>query len=280
MSLETDDRDHEGRRDWGPAELPIGNESAAQRLSKRVKPGRRGRVDPTILGAVVLVALVGGLCAYGNLDRGGEVQVAQVAEEEIPAPLSPEEAVQQGLASNSGAAAGSAGAVAGSGAAASDPAVSAAPLGQPMEAAAADPAASATAPAGASAPLGASAPAPAGSASVLEEEIVAAPEVGAPAEKTETAALARPAASLPAGAFRVQLLAMSSEQAAQRAWTDLEKSHRDLLGKLSPNVVRADLGAKGTVYRVQAGPLADRASADQLCGALAKRGTGCIVVVN
>jgi cell division septation protein DedD len=73
---------------------------------------------------------------------------------------------------------------------------------------------------------------------------------------------------------------MSSEQAAQRAWTDLEKSHRDLLGKLSPNVVRADLGAKGTVYRVQAGPLADRASADQLCGALAKRGTGCIVVVN
>ncbi len=259
MSLETDDRDYEGRKSWGPPELPLGNESAAQRLSKRVKPGRRGRVDPTILGAVVLVALVGGLCAYGNLNRGGEVQ-AQVAEEEIPAPpLSPEEAVQQGLASSSGAAAG-------------DPAVSSAPLGQPMEA---DPAASATA--------GASVPASAGSASVLEEEVVAAPEVGAPA-KPETAALARPAsapaANLAAGAFRVQLLAMSSEQAAQRAWTDLEKSHRDLLGKLSPNVVRADLGAKGTVYRVQAGPLADRASADQLCGALAKRGTGCIVVVN
>ena len=260
MSLETDDRDQEGRKNWGPPELPLGNESAAQRLSKRVKPGRRGRIDPTILGAVVLVAVVGGVCAYGSLYRGGE---PQVAEEEIPAPpLSPEEAVQQGLASHPGAAA-------------TDPAVSAAPLGQPMEpAAAADPAASAT--------LGASASAPA--ASVLEEEVVAAPEIGAPAAKPEVVALGRPAnaaAANPAsGAFRVQLLAMSSEQAAQRAWTDLAKSHRDLLGKLSPNVVRADLGAKGTVYRVQAGPLADRASADQLCGALAKRGTGCIVVVN
>ena len=255
MSLETDDRDQEGRKNWGPPELPLGNESAAQRLSKRVKPGRRGRIDPTILGAVVLVVLVGGVCAYGSLYRGGE---PQVAEEEIAAPpLSPEEAVQQGLASNAGAVP-------------SDPAVSAAPLGQPMEpAAAADPAASAT--------LGAS-------ASALEEEVVAAPEIGAPAAKPEVVALARPAnaaAANPAsGAFRVQLLAMSSEQAAQRAWTDLSKSHRDLLGKLSPNVVRADLGAKGTVYRVQAGPLADRASADQLCGALAKRGTGCIVVVN
>jgi cell division septation protein DedD len=270
MSLESDDRDHEGRRDWGAQELPL--ESAAQRLSKRVKPSRRGRIDPTILGAVVLVALVGGVCAYGSLTGGGDVQVA---EEEMPAPpLSPEEAVQQGLASNAGATA-------------PDPAVSAAPLGQPIAPAPTGMAVAAedtTAPATASAPLGASAAAPAASGSVLEEEIEPAPALGAPAAKTETVALATPASPAAAkpvsGAFRVQLLAMSSEQAAQRAWTDLAKSHGDLLGKLSPNVVRADLGAKGTVYRVQAGPLADRASADQLCGALAKRGTGCIVVVN
>jgi hypothetical protein len=277
MSLESDDRDHEGRRDWGGQELPL--ESAAQRLSKRVKPSRRGRIDPTILGAVVLVALVGGVCAYGSLTGGGE---AQLAEEEIPAPpLSPEEAVQQGLASNAGATA-------------SDPAVSAAPLGQPIvpaptgiaDAAEGEttPATASTIPPAAGAPLGASAAVPAASGSVLEEEVEPAPALGAPAAKTETVALARPAspaaAKPAAGAFRVQLLAMSSEQAAQRAWTDLAKSHGDLLGKLSPNVVRADLGAKGTVYRVQAGPLADRASADQLCGALAKRGTGCIVVVN
>jgi hypothetical protein len=269
MSLEIDDRGSEGRRDWGPGELPLGSESAAQRLAKRVKPDRRGRIDPTLLGAVVLVAIVGGVCAYGSLrgslGRGGE---AQVAEEEIPAaPLSPEEAVQQGLASHAGAAA-------------SDPAVSAAPLGQPLEpTAAVDPAA--TAPASPSAALGATAAPP---ASVLEQEVVAAPEMGAPAAKAERVALARPAsapaAQAAAGVFRVQLLAMSSEQAAQRAWTDLAKNHRDLLGKLSPSVVRADLGAKGTVYRVQAGPLADRASADELCGALAKRGAGCIVVVN
>jgi cell division septation protein DedD len=271
MSLETDDRGSEGRRDWGSGELPLGSESAAQRLAKRVKPDRRGRIDPTILGAVVLVAVVGGVCAYGGLmgggERSGEVQVA----EEMPArPLSPEEAVQQGLASQMGAAA-------------ADPAVSAAPLGQPPEpAAATDPAASAPAPSSPTASLGATAAA-SPPASALEEEVVATPEIGA-AAKPEKVALARPsngpAAHAAAGAFRVQLLAMSSEQAAQRAWTDLAKSHRDLLGKLSPNVVRADLGAKGTVYRVQAGPLADRASADELCGALAKRGTGCIVVKN
>jgi cell division septation protein DedD len=267
MSLEHDDRDREPRKDWGAAaELPLGNESAAQRLSKRVKPGKRGRIDPTILGALVLVAIVGGVCAYGSLYRGPETEVA-VAEEETPAqPLSPEEAVrQQGLAAGAGAPAG-------------DPAaVSAAPLGQPVApATAVDPAAAQ--PDVATAPLGAPAPAP---GSALEEEVVDAPEIGAPAAKQ--LAMAQPgaaAAKLPAGAFRVQLLAMSSEQAAQRAWTDLAKSHQDLLGRLSPNVVRADLGAKGTVYRVQAGPLADRASADQLCGALAKRGTGCIVVVN
>jgi cell division septation protein DedD len=116
----------------------------------------------------------------------------------------------------------------------------------------------------------AAAPDPAVSAAPPEEAIEPAP---APPEGM---ASARPAA----GAFRVQLLAMSSEPAARRAWSDLAKTHPDLLGTLSPNVVRADLGAKGTVYRVQAGPLADRASADELCGALAKRGTGCIVVAN
>jgi hypothetical protein len=86
MSLEHDDHDREPRKEWGSAaELPLGNESAAQRLSKRVKPGKRGRIDPTILGALVLVAIVGGVCAYGSLYRGAETEVA-VVEEEIPVP--------------------------------------------------------------------------------------------------------------------------------------------------------------------------------------------------
>jgi cell division septation protein DedD len=269
MSPEHDDHDREARRDWGPAELPIGSESAAQRLSKRVKPGRRGRIDPTILGAIVLVVLVGGMCAYGTLGPGDETPIAQ--EEIQPAPLSPEEAVQQGLAANAASPA-------------SEPAVSAAPLGQGLaEGAPAAPAApEEAAQAGpADAPLGA--PAPAAGASALEEEIAATPEMGAPVTKPQEVALARPAGAIAAkpaaGAFRVQLLAMSSEQAAQRAWQDLARSHSDLLGKLSPSVERAQV-AKGTVYRVQAGPLTDRASADRLCGALAKRGTGCIVVAN
>src|SRR3990172_13031206 len=45
MSLETDDRDQEGRKNWGPPELPLGNESDAQRLSKREKTGRGGGIE-------------------------------------------------------------------------------------------------------------------------------------------------------------------------------------------------------------------------------------------
>ncbi len=257
MSPEHDDHDREARRDWGSGELPLGNESAAQRLSKRVKPGRRRRVDPTILGAVLLVVLVGGMCAYGTLRPRSEQPIAQ--EENQPAPLSPEEAVQQGLA-------------AGAREAAAEPAVSAAPFAQPTPGSPAAPG---------SAAESTEAGAPPGAASAIEEEVAATAEIAKPEPRPPQLALARPAnpAASGSGVFRVQLLAMSSEQAAERAWSDLAKSHSDLLGKLSPSVVRADL-AKGTVYRVQAGPLTDRASADQLCGALAKRGTGCIVVVN
>src|SRR5438477_3005932 len=51
----------------------------------------------------------------------------------------------------------------------------------------------------------------------------------------------------------------------------LKREQPDLLGKLSAVAVRADLGDKGTYYRIQAGPLSDGAAAERLCGELRQR---------
>ena len=54
--------------------------------------------------------------------------------------------------------------------------------------------------------------------------------------------------------------------------------HRDLLEALRPRVQRADLGAKGVFYRLQAGPLADAGRAKGLCETLARRNVRCLVI--
>ncbi|MEK9660891.1 MAG: SPOR domain-containing protein [Alphaproteobacteria bacterium] len=87
---------------------------------------------------------------------------------------------------------------------------------------------------------------------------------------------AKPAA--PAGpAWRIQLASLTSAVAARSEWTRLQKANADLLGALDLNVQKATL-SKGTYYRIQAGPLADRAAAGTLCSALKSRKQDCLVV--
>jgi hypothetical protein len=50
------------------------------------------------------------------------------------------------------------------------------------------------------------------------------------------------------------------------------------LAGLTPSVVKADLGEKGTFYRLRAGPVVDKPTAEGLCSSLAGRNVGCIVV--
>ena len=83
-----------------------------------------------------------------------------------------------------------------------------------------------------------------------------------------------------ARAHSVQLVAVRSPEAAERAWSALSRENSDLIGPLSPRVVRADLGAKGVVYRLQAGPFANEGEARRLCAALEARGQSCFIVVN
>ena len=76
----------------------------------------------------------------------------------------------------------------------------------------------------------------------------------------------------------MQLVALKSEDAAKTAWTSFQKKYPDLLKDLALNIDKIDLGGNGIFYRVQAGPLADRAAANDLCGKLGQRGQSCIVV--
>ena len=115
------------------------------------------------------------------------------------------------------------------------------------------------------------------------ESLEAVEQVGAsePGVEPPAVALAPPDESGDGAAaepgMRVQLFAMSSERAARQAWSELNAEHGDLLDGLAPSVVAADLGERGTVYRLQAGPVEDREAAERLCGALSARSVGCLV---
>ncbi|MBF0166681.1 MAG: SPOR domain-containing protein [Alphaproteobacteria bacterium] len=80
------------------------------------------------------------------------------------------------------------------------------------------------------------------------------------------------------GAWLVQLVAITDEAATSREWGRIQKANSDLLGALSLDVQKADLGAKGIFYRLRAGSLESKEAAQQLCSQLAARKQGCIVV--
>jgi hypothetical protein len=114
-------------------------------------------------------------------------------------------------------------------------------------------------------------PAPAPATTQPEPTQAAQPEPNT----TQEAAVAPTA---PAGNTRVQLAAGKSEESVKKEWAALQKAHPDLLGALTLNVERVDKGAAGIFYRLQAGPLADKAAATKLCASLKQQKQDCIVV--
>ena len=99
---------------------------------------------------------------------------------------------------------------------------------------------------------------------------------------TNVASPKAPEATSPAMAsdIQVQLYSSRSRDAALAAWKRLSAEERNLLGALTPRVVRTELPKRGVVYRLRAGPLADKAAARRLCGLLKGRGRDCFVPSN
>lgn len=102
----------------------------------------------------------------------------------------------------------------------------------------------------------------------------------APAEEPASAAAepaAPPQTAATTGAFRIQLAAVKSSDAAKAAWKKLTKTHPNVLGGLKLNLVKVER-ADGTLYRIQGGMFADRAAAEAACGKLKQKNQDCLVV--
>ena len=81
-----------------------------------------------------------------------------------------------------------------------------------------------------------------------------------------------------APAWRIQIAAVASTKAAKKEWQRIASANDDLLSKLELDIRRADLGARGVFYRVQAGMLKSETEARDVCKALLKRKVNCFVV--
>jgi len=95
-------------------------------------------------------------------------------------------------------------------------------------------------------------------------------------------ARANPAPAQPAAAqssiFVVQVASRRSQAMALAAFADLQQKYTSLLGNYQPMIQSADLGNKGTWYRLRVGPMSKKAEAEGLCRKL--RGAGlrsCLV---
>ena len=104
-------------------------------------------------------------------------------------------------------------------------------------------------------------------------QLGAAPKVAA-AAPTPAPVAARPAA---AGGYVLQIGAYKSQADAEAAWKDYKARHTALLAGYSDDIQQADLGAKGTWYRLRVGGLADREVAGALCDRLKADGGACIL---
>lgn len=91
---------------------------------------------------------------------------------------------------------------------------------------------------------------------------------------TVPAATARPPS---AGAFVVQVGSYPNDAAAAGAWQTIKGKNVSLLANYKPDVKPADLGGKGTWYRLRIGPFDSREAASDLCGKLKAGGQDCIV---
>lgn len=101
-----------------------------------------------------------------------------------------------------------------------------------------------------------------------------------PAAKTvEKSAAANPVVEKPvaksAGGYMLQIGAYKSEAEATSAWKAYKAKHAAVLGGASPDIQKAELGDKGTWYRLRTGPFASKDAAASQCDKLKADGGSC-----
>jgi cell division protein FtsN len=92
------------------------------------------------------------------------------------------------------------------------------------------------------------------------------------------AAATTPAAkAAPGGSALLQIGAYKSQADADAAWRTYKARHAALLSGYGPDVQRADLGEKGTWYRLRIAGFPDRDVASALCERLKADGGSCFL---
>ena len=91
-----------------------------------------------------------------------------------------------------------------------------------------------------------------------------------------TQASAPATGTIPAGTYIVQVSSQRTQEQAQAAFGDLQRRYGAVLGGVSPVIERADLGDRGTFYRVRI-PTSSRDDAISLCERLKAAGGDCFV---
>jgi outer membrane biosynthesis protein TonB len=84
-------------------------------------------------------------------------------------------------------------------------------------------------------------------------------------------------ASAASGATVLQIGAYKSQADANTAWTVYKSKHASLLAGYSPDIQQADLGDKGTWYRLRIAGFSSRDVASALCDRLKADGGGCFL---
>jgi hypothetical protein len=80
------------------------------------------------------------------------------------------------------------------------------------------------------------------------------------------------------GHIRILLASLRTPDEARTEWQRLKKAQPELLGKMTADAVRADLGDRGIWYKIEAGSFAQAAAAERVCRQLKERHLGCSVV--
>jgi hypothetical protein len=110
---------------------------------------------------------------------------------------------------------------------------------------------------------------------------VGGPATGAPHQlgaSVATPPAPKPAAAKPAagGGYVLQIGAYKSQADADTAWKTYKAKHAALLSGYNSDIQQADLGEKGTWYRLRVGGLGDKEVATALCDRLKADGGVCI----
>jgi hypothetical protein len=78
----------------------------------------------------------------------------------------------------------------------------------------------------------------------------------------------------------VQVSSQRSEAEAQSAFRSLQAKYPNQLGGRQLQILKADLGAKGTYYRAAVGPFGNANEAAELCSSLKSAGGQCLIQRN